>query len=365
MANIVTRSNVQYVQLFFFLNCSRTISYLLLSSSIIINTMLIKSNFRAAWWLANPHLQTISAKWLRRKEKLATLTETLELPDGDFIDLAWTQLPDVKNTKPIIVILHGLEGSVESHYVKGMLATIQQRGWIGLLMHFRGCSGRANRLATAYHSGDTQDITYLANSLKERFDLCPLFLLGYSLGGNVVSRYLALHPNNPFTAASIVCAPLHLASCSQRINKGLSKFYQKYLLNMLKHNTQQKITAKLITDICPTALSKINTMWDFDHIITAPLNGFASADDYYQQSSGLFVLHHIQQPCLIIHATDDPFLHHQAITFNHILPENVIVEVSERGGHVGFISGKNPFNPIYWLERRIPHFIEQHLPELS
>lgn len=327
--------------------------------------MLTKSHFKAAWWLTNPHLQTIAAKWLRRKKKLTTLTQTLELPDGDFLDLAWTQLPDKKKSTPIIVILHGLEGSVESHYVKGMLATIKQRGWIGLLMHFRGCSGRANRLAAAYHSGDTRDITYLANLLNERYHSSPLFLLGFSLGGNVVSRYLSLHPKNPFTAASIVCAPLHLASCSERINQGFSKVYQKYLVKMLKSSTQVKIKSKMMTNICPVAFSQIKTIRDFDHIITAPINGFTSADDYYQKASGLFVLHNIKQPCLIIHAADDPFLSHQAITFDNTLPENVIFEASEQGGHVGFISGINPFNPIYWLEQRIPHFIAQHLSELT
>ncbi len=323
--------------------------------------MFKKSPFKAAWWLTNPHLQTIAAKFLRRNEKLKTITETVELPDGDFIDLAWTHLPQTNNTQPIVVILHGLEGSVDSHYVKGMLATIKQRGWIGLLMHFRGCSGRANRQAAAYHSGDTRDIDYLARLLKKRHTSCPFFLIGFSLGGNVVTRYLSQQPDNPFTAATVVCAPLHLASCSQRIDRGFSKFYQKYLVQMLKSSTAVKIQAKVITTICPTNLDQIKTIWDFDQTVTAPINNFASAEDYYHQSSGLYIIHQIKQPCLIIHAADDPFLHHQAIAFDHPLPENINFEVSKRGGHVGFISGNNPFSPVYWLEQRIPHFIEQHL----
>jgi len=323
--------------------------------------MFSKSSFKAAWWLANPHLQTIAAKWLRRKEKLTTITETLELPDGDFIDLAWTEIPEPNNTKPIIVILHGLEGSVDSHYVKGMLATIKHRGWIGLLMHFRGCSGRENRQAAAYHSGDTRDISYLAKLLIQRYQNCPLFLLGFSLGGNVVTRYLSQQPDNPFTAATVVCAPLHLASCSQRIDQGFSKLYQKYLVQMLKQSTQIKIDKNMMPDVCANSFSQIDTIWQFDDTITAPINGFKSAEDYYQQSSGLYVLHRIKQQCLIIHAADDPFLNHKDIIFNDALPKNVTFEVSNRGGHVGFISGNNPFKPEYWLEQRIPHFIEQQL----
>ena len=285
--------------------------------------MFTKSHFKAAWWLTNPHLQTIAGKWLRRKDKLTTLTETLELPDGDFIDLAWTQLPTADNTKPIIVMLHGLEGSVDSHYIKGMLTTIKQRGWIGLLMHFRGCSGRINRQAAAYHSGDTRDITYLANLLQQRYLHCPFFLIGFSLGGNVVSRYLAQQIINPFTAATVVCAPLHLASCSLRINQGFSKVYQNYLVKILKDSTQIKINAKIMTNICPLAFAKIKTIWDFDQLITAPINGFNSAEDYYHQSSGLSILHTIKKNCLIIHAADDPFLNHQAIIFKQALPKNI------------------------------------------
>ena len=323
--------------------------------------MLISSHFKAAWWLTNRHMQTIAAKWLRRNEKLNTLIETIELPDGDFIDIAWTEKPQADNNRPIVVILHGLEGSVDSHYVKGMLATLKQKGWIGLLMHFRGCSGRANRQAAAYHSGDTRDITYLATMLKNNYPHCPLFLIGFSLGGNVVARYIAHNVNNPFTAATIVCAPSHLASCSLRINQGFSKLYQSYLVNMLKNSTQLKIDSQLITTINTTALKKVKTMKEFDQLVTAPINGFKDADDYYHQMSGLNNLTSIVQQCLIIHAIDDPFLNHQEIISNELLPQNITFELTEKGGHMGFITGNNPLKPIYWLEERIPTFIEQFL----
>jgi len=320
-----------------------------------------QSIFKPAWWLKNPHLQTIAAKFLRRNQHLATQFEELNLPDGDFVDLAWTERPSIKNTKPIIVLLHGLEGSIDSHYAKGMLAAIKARGWIGVLMHFRGCSGRPNKHAKSYHSGDIRDIDFLTQFLKKKYLYCNFSLIGFSLGGNVVAKYLAHHPANPYQSATIICAPLHLSSCSARINQGFSKVYQKFLVNMLKANTKKKIALKLLPQLSEKELDEIKTIGDFDQRITAPINGFKDANDYYQQASGRDTLTKIKQPCLLIHAADDPFLNHQQIILVAKLPPHITFEVSKHGGHVGFISGNNPFKPQFWLEERVPKFMANYL----
>lgn len=319
------------------------------------------SQFKPAWWLTNPHLQTLAAKFFRRKQKLVTYTETLELPDGDFIDLAWTEQPKKDNTRPIIVILHGLAGSKESHYAKGMLNAIHDRGWIAVLMHFRGCSGKPNRQASSYHSGDIRDITYLTEQLIRRYQHCPFSIIGFSLGGNVLTQYLAQVPTNPYQAASVICAPLDLASCSARINQGFSQLYQKYLLRMLKNSALEKVKTNIIDNIKKEKIEDIETMHDFDEHITAPLHGFTNAQHYYKQASGNQVMANIKQPCLFIHAADDPFLNHQCSLPPQPLPEHLIFEVSNHGGHVGFIHGKNPLKPQYWLEQRIPDFLNKHL----
>jgi len=319
------------------------------------------SQFKPAWWLTNTHFQTLAAKFFRRKQKLVTNTETLELPDGDFIDLAWTEKPQKNNTRPIVVILHGLEGSKDSHYAKGMLNAIKERGWVAVLMHFRGCSGKPNRQASSYHSGDIRDISYLTEQLTAQYQQCVFSVLGFSLGGNVLTRYLAQVPNNPYRSAAVICAPLDLASCSARINQGFSRLYQKYLLQMLKDSTLEKIATKIINNIKTTQLDTINTIYDFDEQITAPLNGFTSAQHYYQQASGNPVMEKIKLPCLFIHAADDPFLNHHLSIPQQKLPEHLTFEVSSHGGHVGFIHGNNPFKPLYWLEQRVPEFLNAHL----
>jgi len=323
--------------------------------------MIIDSSFLPAWWLSNAHVQTIAAKWLRRNETLAGVPSTLETPDNDFIDLVWTQQPEQGNTRPIVVILHGLAGSANSHYARGMLNTIAEKGWIGVLMHFRGCSGRPNKQARSYHSGDIRDITFLTQWLTKHYPQAPLTAIGFSLGGNVLTRYLASDKSNPYKAASVICAPLDLASCSIRIGQGFSKVYQKYLVDLLKEVTFEKISMNLLPQICPNQLKKITKLWDFDEMVTAPVNGFNGAEHYYQEASGKFVLSEITTSSLFIHAADDPFLEHRTIVPKQPLPENITFEVCKKGGHVGFIAGHNPFKPTYWLEERIPHYLEQYL----
>lgn len=319
--------------------------------------MYTKSQFKAAWWLTNPHMQTLGAKILRRKQIL-TYPEKIELPDGDFIELAWTEIPPENNTRPIVVILHGLEGSKNSHYARSMLNAIKKRNKIGVLMHFRGCGESPNRQASSYHSGDTRDIDYLTQQLTQRFRMAPLSVLGFSLGGNVLTRYLAQAPENPYKSAVVICAPLDLASCSNRINQGFSKLYQKYLLDMLKASTLVKIKQQLISHITKAQLKAIETIKDFDQQVTAPLNGFYSADEYYQQASGHQVMQNIKQPCLFIHSQDDPFLCHQKTLPEQKLAKHLTFEVSKQGGHVGFIYGKNPFKPKFWLEKRALDFFD-------
>ncbi|WP_426369650.1 hydrolase [Pseudocolwellia sp. HL-MZ7] len=319
------------------------------------------SNFTPAKGLSNPHMQTMVAKWLTQKDLIPTVRETLELPDGDFVDLTWTETPEASDTKPIVVLLHGLQGCEYSHYVKSMFKAVVQKGWIGVLIHFRGCSGKPNRLAHSYHSGFTYDIRYFTEQLKSRYQHCKFAAIGYSLGGNVLTKYLAETPDSPYECATVICAPLHLSSCSAKINSGFSKIYQNYLLKLLKRETEKKIKLGIIKSITLSELKHIKTMWEFDNKVTAPLNGFDNAEHYYSESSGIKVLNQITKPCLIIHAQDDPFLSHKEITAINTLPDNVTFEVSTTGGHVGFLTGNSPFKPQYWLATKVPQFLQDFL----
>lgn len=312
------------------------------------------NHFKPAWWLPGSHLQTL---WpiFRRKKRFPIQNERLELLDGDFLDLGWVG----EGSGPIILILHGLNGSIQSHYVNGLLHAILKQGWRGVLMHFRGCSDEPNRLARSYHSGETNDLKTVIEVLLKRHPNVPLFVVGYSLGGNVLLKALGTREIHPLVKAAVaISVPFELAKTADYMCQGPSRFYQWYLVRELITQYQKKFkhTRSLLNgDIRP-----FKTFWEFDHHVTAPLHDFKDAADYYQKSSSRQYLKNIEIPTLIIHAKDDPFTDLSSLPELHEVSANVSLAFSRNGGHVGFVSGIYPWRPIYWLEQKILGFIAEH-----
>lgn len=317
------------------------------------------NQFKPAWWLPNSHLQTMWPALCRSNVKDISLErERMELPDGDFIDLDWINR---NKNGPLVLILHGLEGSIESHYAKGMLLKISQQGWRGVFMNFRGCSGETNRLPRGYHSGETGDVSFVINSILKREPKLELAAIGYSLGGNVLLKWLGqTREENPLKAAIAISVPFELDKAAKRIRHGFSKFYQWYFIKCLRERLSRKFQ-ECDVPVDKTWIYKVRTMYDFDNKITAPLHGFSGADEYYTTSSSRQYLHSIAVPTLILHAKDDPFMSEDVIPESHELSPQIRLEVSEFGGHVGFVSGKYPWRPEYWLEERVPEFLREFL----
>ncbi len=283
--------------------------------------------------------------------------ERLTLPDGDFIDLAWTKSKPDK----IVIVLHGLEGSIDSSYAKGMLAAINKKGWLGVFMHFRGCSGEHNLKDRSYHSGETGDIRFLVETLRKRHPETTLSALGFSLGGNALLKYLGEYKDNSHLKVAVtVSVPYLLSNSAAKLEKGFSRIYQRHLLNRLVNKTLSKFKDRE-APINITDIKSWNTFLLFDHHITAPIHGFKSGNDYYEQSSSRQYLKKITTPTLLIHSKDDPFMSVDAIPNKDDLSESVTLELSDHGGHVGFISGSTPWNATYWLEERIPEFLGTYL----
>lgn len=311
--------------------------------------------------MTNRHVQTIMPRFLRPFHHTRYQLEQLDTPDGDFIELAWS-LPH-NETAPLAVVLHGLEGNINSFYAKGMMKALKKQGFAVVLMHFRNCSTEVNRLPRAYHSGDTADLSFFINHLKQLYPNRPLVAVGFSLGGNVLAKYLGEQQQQcPLSAAALVSAPYDLSASSDVIRKSLGKIYQKYLLDRMKKSMQRKLPQiKQQISITTDQLMEIDDLLEFDNQLTAPLHGFENAHDYYRQASAMPYLKHIAVPTLIIHAKDDPMLSIKAVPSRQDVSEHVTLRISEKGGHVGFISGKNPFKPVFWLEQAVPSYFGQYV----
>lgn len=313
------------------------------------------SNYRAPFWLPGGHLQTIYPAKMIRLPEVTLNRERWDSSDGDFIDVDFVEgLPD----KPLIVLFHGLEGSSNSHYARALLAHIEALGWSGAVPHFRGCSGELNRAPRFYHSGDAAEIDWVL----QRMALHPLarnasqfFVAGVSLGGNALLRWLGeySHDTHFIDAACAISAPLDLTAGGHALSSGFNRVYTQSFLQSLK----PKCLAKLeqfpgLFD--QKAMLSARNLYEFDNIVTAPLHGYKSTDDYWHRASARHVLNDIVVPTLVLNARNDPFL--PAKHLPRKASDSVMLEYPAQGGHVGFSTG-GLRGKLDWLPRRIVRFL--------
>ena len=286
--------------------------------------------------------------------------EPIVLPDGDTLELHW--LSAEQRDAPILFLLHGLEGSVRSGYIQGMLQVAKYHHWRAVLPHLRGSSGRINNIAQSYHAGRTDDIEIALQHITRRFPNAPCVAVGYSLGANLLLKYLGEYPAQPFIKASVaVCAPFDLAATAAQLSQGVNKIYEHTFVESLKKTIAYKMALNMPMPIDWLELANIKTMHDFDDKITAPLHNFLNAKDYYTQSSCLQFLPHIQIPTLIISAQDDPLIPKEVIPSQKQLSQHITLDIQQHGGHVGFISCKALGKLHYWLEERIPEYLNRYI----
>lgn len=320
---------------------------------------IVKASFTPPVWLRNPHVQTLWPRFFRTRPEVNGETRRWETPDGDFLDLVFTPAFDDQHI-PIVLILHGLGGSIQSKYAAGLMLALQQRGLRAVLMHFRGCSTELNRLPRCYHSGETSDPLWVLQRLHAQYPDVSIGLCGFSLGGNATLKLLGETGTDYYwlKAAAAVSVPFQLDACATRLNQGFSRVYEWYLVRELRQ-VQLAKSAQMDIGIAPAAINSCRTFKQFDDVVTAGLHGFENGDDYYQQSSSRQYLKRINKPTLILQAADDPFLLPTAIPTEHELADKVQLELAEYGGHVGFVS--NDKQQPYWLESRLSCFFSEKL----
>ena len=314
------------------------------------------SGFRPAWWLRGAHLQTLWASLARRTVPVRMTRERVELPDGDFIDLDWSG-----ESGPIVLVLHGLQGSSRSPHVRGLVRALVRSGYRGAVMHFRGCSAEPNRLLRTYHSGETGDVGHVVRLLRDRHPSTPLAAVGFSLGGNVLLKWLAERGDGAEVAAAVaVSVPFLLARVADRLGRGLSRVYQRHLVGDLRRAILRKFGNRpgpLDLD----AVRRQRSFRGFDDCVTAPLHGFRDAEHYYAVASCRQYLRAVARPTLILQALDDPFMTRDILPGREELAPCIRLELSSAGGHVGFVEGSAPWSARYWLEERIPRFLANQL----
>ncbi|MFT5659062.1 MAG: putative alpha/beta-fold hydrolase, partial [Gammaproteobacteria bacterium] len=270
--------------------------------------MIKQTTFNPAYYLRNRHLQTILPNIVHPPHpKLEK--ERLELDDGDFIDLLWGQTRSAQT----LLILHGLEGSIHSCYAQRMLNYCNQNQIAAVFMHFRGCSGEPNRLLRSYHSGETNDLRQVIQHLK-KMGIDQIALLGYSLGGNQVMKYMGEAETDAVIGCAIgVSVPLQLDICADTMDRGFAKLYQASLLRRLIAKIRLKKHLLEHSEIDFPDPTRLKNFRQFDDHFTAPIHGFDSGRDYYQKSSSRQFLSGIKKPTLLIHSYDDPFMTPKAL----------------------------------------------------
>jgi predicted alpha/beta-fold hydrolase len=316
--------------------------------------------YHPAWWVPGPHAQTLWGKFARRAPSAPTRIERWTTPDNDFVDVLRLDAPA---TRPRLFLLHGLEGTIRSHYVGGLMRMASERNWGADMLVFRSCGDEPNRSARFYHSGETGDAALALDRILEEFPDAPILLCGVSLGGNVLLKLLGERGDmlsDRIRAAAVVSVPFDLERGSRHISKGFSRIYERHFLSTLRRKAQAKLE-RFPGLFDRDAMLRAETLYDFDDVVTAPVHGFRGAHDYYTRSSSLRFLARIRRPTLLLSAMDDPFLPPDVLQqVADIARRNrfLTTQFSKRGGHVGFVGG-SPWNPVYYAEQRVGDFLSE------
>ena len=326
-----------------------------------------KNTYTPAWWVPGAHLQTLWGKLARRPPRVATRVEQWTTPDDDRLEIRRLDAPASAGPKvPRLLILHGLEGTIRSHYILGLLEQARQRGWAADVLIFRGCNGELPRAPRFYHSGETSDLDFVIRRLLRDHPSQALVIAGVSLGGNVLLKWLGECGEGlpaQVRAAAAISVPFDLAQGSRLIERGFSRLYTIHFLRSLR----RKALAKLAQSpglFAEGPVRSARTLTEFDDAVTAPVHGFSSASDYYTRSSSLQFLKAIRCRTLLLSSYDDPFLPRHVLHDVVEVAQNnrcISVEFHERGGHAGFVMGRVPWRPAYHAEERVGAFFESEI----
>lgn len=318
---------------------------------------LIKSTFKTPLLFRNKHFSTMY-RTLFTDPKVNYSRNRINTPDGDFIDLDFS----IANSKHLALLIHGLEGSSNSKYVLSTTKYLNKQNIDVVVFNLRGCSGELNKKLKAYHSGETSDLLFVLNHILEKFNYEKTSLVGFSLGGNMVLKYLEEQKENlpnSLNAAIAISPPIDLKGSSMELAKKSNRIYMKRFLKTLTKKVLEKSRQFPNQNIAIKNIMKAKDFAVFDNLFTAPSFGFKNAEDYWQKASSLFELEAIRLPTYLITAQNDPFLSESCIPFDIAKKHPFLfLEAPKKGGHIGFIQSFKASKNL-WLEKKIANFIQK------
>lgn len=320
------------------------------------------AGFEPAIALGNRHVQTIYAALVRPlllwreglQGEIVPARTRIETPDGDFIDVDVVRPAAAAAGAPWVLVLHGLEGSSRSSYVRGIARALVARGIEACLLNYRGCSGEPNRLARSYHSGETEDVRTALRALGSERAGRPLGIVGFSAGANILMKLLGEDPGRApaeLRSAVAVSPPFDLARGARHLDRPAATAYREHLLASLRAKALAKIE-RFPTVASADVVRSARTFEAFDEAFTAPIHGFRGAEEYWERCSGGRYVAGIAHSLLVIAAEDDPFfppgyIPQAALAAN----PHIATAISPAGGHVAFVAG-SPLAPRFWAEER-------------
>jgi uncharacterized protein len=318
-------------------------------------------SYGAPRWLPGGHAQTIYPTLIRRPE-VGYRRQRIDTPDGDFIDFDWLDMPGATETTPLVTLFHGLEGNSRSHYALTLMLHLSSLGWRGVVPHFRGCSGELNRLPRAYHSGDYTEVAWMLETIRAMAPAAPIFAVGVSLGGSALLNWLGRKEQRAagiVAAAAAVSAPLDLTAAGIAIEQGLNRIYSKHFRATLVPKAFA-MAQRFPGALDATAIARVDSMYFFDEVVTAPLHGFSGANDYWTRASSKPWLRAVAVPTLVLNARNDPFIPAASLPTRAETSAAISLEQPLHGGHAGFPQRRFPGRPA-WLPARLTTFFSEVL----
>lgn len=311
------------------------------------------------------HLETIAPYLFRTVRNVEYTRSRVTTIDGDFLDLDWLIQEKSPTDFPsqLIILSHGLEGSGQSSYMKGMAKVFHQAGFDILAWNMRSCSGELNKRERFYHAGDLEDFEFVLNCAQAQKNYEAIHLIGFSLGANLTAKYLGTKKNDilPKIKTSVLISnPVDLEVSDLELHKRTNRIYMETFLKTMKQKVWEKSQLMNLPMVDISMLNKCYTLRDFNDYFVAPLHGFKNIIEYYEYASCKDDLINIQIPTLMISAKNDPFLGKNCYPIRSAAKnKNLFLELTRTGGHLGFEIKVNK-SKLYWSEIRALEFISEN-----